>query len=75
MLQLSAGELIFLVVDESTLSGIQNLNILFGSLETPHIGYLYDCQLVPCVPNSNSIAQAVDDTVRSLATNRNSFIA
>ena len=35
---------IFVIVDESTLSGTQYLNILVGSLETPHVSYLYDCQ-------------------------------
>ena len=34
---------IFLIVDESILSGMQYLNILVGSLETPHVSYLYDC--------------------------------
>ena len=33
----------FLIVDESTLSDTQYLNILVGSLETPHVSYLYDC--------------------------------
>ena len=35
-----------LVVDESTLSGTPYLNVLVGSLETPHVSYLYDCQLL-----------------------------
>ena len=35
---------IFLIVDESTLSGTQYLNIPVGSLETPLVSYLYDCQ-------------------------------
>ena len=34
---------IFLIVDESTLSGTQYLNILVGSLETPPVSCLYDC--------------------------------
>ena len=34
---------IFLIVDESTLSSMQYLNILVGSLETQHVSYLYDC--------------------------------
>ena len=34
----------FLTADESTLSGTHYLNILVGSLETPHVSYLYDCQ-------------------------------
>ena len=61
---------IFLVVDESTLSGIQYLSILVGSLETPHVSYLYDCQPLSCASNSNSIAQAIDDAVRSLGDNK-----
>ena len=64
---------IFLIVDESTLSGTQHLNILVGSLETPHVSYLYDCQPLKCAPNSNIIAQAVDDVVRNLGINRSFF--
>ena len=61
---------IFLIVDESTYSGMQYLNILVGSLETPHISYLYDSQPLKCAPNSNIIAQAVDDAVGNLGINR-----
>ena len=57
---------IFLVVEDSALSGLQYLNILVGSLHTPHVSYLYDCQLLSCARSSNSIAQVVDDAVRSL---------
>ena len=41
------------------------LRILVGSLETPHINYLFNCEPIPCAPNSNGIAQAIDDAVRS----------
>ena len=64
---------IFLIVDESTLSGTPYLNILVGSLETPHVSYLYDCQTLKCAPNSNIIAQAVEDAVRNLGINRSFF--
>ena len=63
---------IFVIVDESTLSGTQYLNILVGSLETPHVSYMYDCQPLKCAPNSN-IAQPVGDAVRNLGINRNFF--
>ena len=63
-------KLIFLIVDESTLSGMQYLNILVGSLETLHVNYLYDCQSLKCAPYSKIIAQAVDDAVRNLGINR-----
>ena len=52
---------------------MQYLNILEGSLETPHVSYLYDCQPLKCIPNSNIIAQAVDDAVRNLGINRSFF--
>ena len=44
-----------------------------GSLETPHVSYLYDCQPLKCAPNSNIIAQAVDDAVRNLGINKSFF--
>ena len=65
---------IVLIVDESTLSGTQFLNILVGSLETPHVSYLYDCQPLKCDPNSNIIAQAVDDAVRNLGINESFYL-
>ena len=46
---------IFFIVDESTVSGTQYLNILVGSLETPNVSYLYDCQPLNCAPISNII--------------------
>ena len=63
----------FLIVDESTLSGTQYLNILVGSLETPHISYLYDCQFLKSAHSRNIIAQAVDDAVRNFGINRSFF--
>ena len=60
-------------VGESTLSGRQYLNILVQSLETPHVSYLYDCQPRKCAPNSNIIAQVVDDAVRNHGINRSFF--
>ena len=61
------------MVDVNALPDIQYSNIFVGSLVTPHVNYLCDCQPLLCAPNSNSIAQAVDDAVRSLGINKNSF--
>ena len=55
------------------MSGLQYLNILEGSLETPQVSYLYDCQPLKCAPSSNIIVQAVDDVVRNLGINRSFF--
>ena len=64
---------IFLIVDESILSGTQYLSIIVGGLETPHVNYLHDCQPLKCAPNRNIIAQAVDDAVRNLGINSSFF--
>ena len=64
---------IFLIVDESTLSGTKCLNIPVGSSEAPHVSYLYDSQPLKCAPNSNNNFQAVDNAVRNLGMNRNFF--
>ena len=61
------------IVDESTLSGTQYLNILVGSLKIPLLSYLYDCQPLKCAPNSNIIAHTVDDAVRNVGSNRSFF--
>ena len=63
----------FLIVDESTLSGTQYLNNLVGSLKTPRVSYLYDCQPLNFAPNSNIIAQAVDDAAKNFGINRSFF--
>ena len=64
---------IFVIVDESTLSGTQCLNIVARSLETPQVSHLYDCQPLKCANNSNIIAQAVDNAVRNLGINKSFF--
>ena len=64
---------VFLIVDESTLPGTQFLNILVGSLETPYVSYLDDCEPLKCTPNSNIIARAVDNAVRNLEINKSFF--
>ena len=46
---------IFHIVDERTLSGTQYFNILVGSLETPHVSYLYDCQPLQCALIATSL--------------------
>ena len=57
------------------MSGIKNLHILVGSLETAQASYWYYCQPLPSASNSNNIAQAVNDTVRYLGINRNSLLS
>ena len=64
VLQLSENELkrirnavhdkqIFLIVNESTLSGTQYLNLVVGSLAPLLVSYLYDCQPQKCAPIRN----------------------
>ena len=44
-----------------------------GSLEVPLVSYLYDSQPLKYAPNSNIIAQAVDDAVGNLKIDRSFF--
>ena len=37
------------------------------------VSHFYDCQPLPCSPNSDSIFQAINNVVRSLGTNQNYF--
>ena len=64
-----------MVVNESNLSGTQYLNILVGALwkRFTCASFPYNFQPLPCLPNADSIVQAIDDAVGSLGTNRNSF--
>ena len=39
----------------------------------PYVSYLYDCQPLSCALSGNNIARTVDDDVRSLGVNINSF--
>ena len=55
------------------MSDAQYSNILVGILQTPHVSYLYDRHPLKCAPNSNIIAQAVDDAVRNLGISRSFF--
>ena len=52
---------------------MQYVNILVASIETLQVSYLYDFQPLPCVQDGNSIAQAVDNAVKSPGTNSNSL--
>ena len=62
------------MVQENFLYAETVARILVKSLETPQINYLYDYQLLPFAPNSNAIAQTVDDAFRSLGINKNSSV-
>ena len=44
-----------------------------GSLETPHVSYLYECQPIKYTSNSNIIAQTVDDAVGNLGIKRSFY--
>ena len=64
---------IFLVVDESEISGINYLNVLVGLLDEPDKTYLIACKVLPKSPTAQSICQEIDDCVRFLDVTRNNF--
>ena len=64
---------IFLVVDESDISGSKYLNVLAGLLNEPDKTYLIACKVLPKSPTAQSICQEIDDCLRILDVARNNF--
>jgi len=64
---------IFLVVDESEISGNKYLNIFVGLLDEPDKTYLIACKVLPKSPTARSICQEIDDCLRFLDVTRNNF--
>ena len=64
---------IFLVVDESEISGIKYLNVLVGLLDELDKTYLIACKVLPKSPTAKSICQEIDDCLRFLDVTRNNF--
>ena len=57
---------IFLVVDESEITGIKYLNVLVGLLDEPDKTYLIACKVLPKSPTAQSICQEIDDCLQFL---------
>lgn len=64
---------LFMVVDESEISGTQYINILIGSIESPSVTYVYDCVSWTASADSQFIIRIIDDTIRSLGADRQNF--
>ena len=64
---------IFLVVDESEISGIKYLNVLIGLLDEPDKTYLIACKVLPKSPTAQSICQEIDDCLRFLDVTKGVF--
>lgn len=64
---------IFLMVDESEVSGAKFVNVLVGSLDNPHITYLWRCEHMESAINAQLIIHQVDDAVKDLGVARQDF--
>lgn len=67
-------KIIFMVIDESEISGCKYLNTLVGDIEVPETTYLLHCKILCTSPNQQTIVHAVDDAIRTLKANRNNFV-
>ena len=67
-------KIIFMVIDESEISGCKYLNTLVGDIEVPETTYLLHCKILSTSPNQQTIVHAVDDAIRTLQANRNNFV-
>ena len=64
---------IFLVFDESKISGNKCLNMLVELLDGPDTTYLIACKVLPKSPTAQSICPEIDDCLRFLDVTRNNF--
>ena len=72
--EILVDKIIFMVIDESEISGCKYLNTLEGDIEVPETTYLLHCKILCTSPNQQTIVHAVDDAIRTLLANRNNFV-
>ena len=65
---------IFLVVDESDVSGQKYVNILAGLMEEPNKTYLIACSPFSGNPNRSNICTIVDDCLKDMGITREMFL-
>lgn len=61
------------MVDESEVLGATFVNVLVGSLDNPHITYLWRCEHIESAINAQLIIHQVDDAVKDLGVARQDF--
>ncbi len=64
---------VFLVVDESEVSGRKYLNVLVGDTAVPEKVYVVDCSVVESV-NQAVVVTKIDDVLKKLDVQRNNFV-
>jgi len=60
---------IFLIIDESEISGKQIFNTLIGIITEPKKTYLLDCRICDASVNKQYVIQLVDDILRNFSIN------
>ena len=65
---------IFLVIDESDLSGQKYVNVLAGLMKEPNKTYLIACSPLNGNPNSSNICTIVDDCLKEMGITREVFL-
>ena len=65
---------IFLVVDESDVSGQKYVNVLVDLVAKPGVTYLVDCLPINSSPNTAMICTVIDDSLKILNVNRENFL-
>jgi len=66
-------EPVFIIVDESDISGKKYVNILVGIISKPHISYLVECAPLSTAANSEILLRLIDDTINFLSISRPNF--
>ena len=64
---------VFLVIDESEVSGSEDVNILIGNITVPEKTYFLDCNVVETV-NQQVVITKIDDALKKHDIERNNFV-
>ena len=63
-----------MIINEADISGSKYVDTLVGDTEQPETTYLLHCKIFDASPNQQTVVHAVDDAIRTLQTDRNSFV-
>lgn len=69
-----ADKKVYIVIDESEISGKQYFNTLVGNIEEPDKIFLFDCRVCNTKSDHHYVVHLVDDVIKSLEIDRHSFV-
>ncbi len=73
MKSIVSSQLLFMIVDESEVSGAKYMNILVGTLQDPQKTYMLECLPLAASADAQAVLHAVHDAISSLGCPHEDF--